>query len=72
MPPFPWQAVMHAGFCLLRLSPRDFWQLTPREFFCMAGGFLARPQGLARDGLAALMAAFPDRPTGANGDISGR
>lgn len=63
---------MHAGFCLLRLSPRDFWQLTPREFFCMAGGFSVRPQGLERAGLTAMMTAFPDRPVEAGGDISGR
>jgi uncharacterized phage protein (TIGR02216 family) len=58
--PFPWKAAMHAGFCLLRLSSRDFWTLTPLELSAMTGGM--RPQGaaLGRDGLEALMRAFPD------------
>lgn len=51
---------MHAGLHLLRLSPRDFWALTPVEFFAMTGG--VRPQGVAmgRDELDALMRQFPD------------
>lgn len=58
---------MHAGLCLLRLPPDHFWQLTPREFFAMAGGLAERPGGLKREGLSALMRAFPDRPSGADG-----
>lgn len=58
---FPWDAVIHVGLCLLRLSPRDFWALTPVEFFAMAGGARPREAMMARDGLEALMRAFPDR-----------
>ncbi|WP_180355835.1 rcc01693 family protein [Aliirhizobium smilacinae] len=59
--PFPWDVVMHVGFCLLRLPPKDFWAMTPAEFFLMAGG--ARPRGAAtgRAELDELMRAFPDR-----------
>ena len=53
---FPWRAVMHAGLFLLRLSPRDFWALTPLEFHALTGGFLPRFDFP----LQALMQRFPD------------
>ncbi len=61
MTPFPWDVVLHVGFCLLRLSSKDFWALTPVEFLSMTGG--ARPRGTAtgRAELDELMRAFPDR-----------
>ncbi|MDP9838182.1 putative phage protein (TIGR02216 family) [Neorhizobium huautlense] len=58
--PFPWEMVMHAGLCRLRLAPSVFWALTPREFFCVAGGFVGRGAGFSRSRLEGLMAAFPD------------
>jgi uncharacterized phage protein (TIGR02216 family) len=51
---------MHTGLCLLRLSPKDFWALTPREFFAASGGFLPRAPAFSRGGLDALMRDFPD------------
>jgi uncharacterized phage protein (TIGR02216 family) len=57
---FPWDAVIHVGLCRLRLSPRDFWTLTPVEFFAIAGGARPRDVVMARDGLEALMRVFPD------------
>jgi uncharacterized phage protein (TIGR02216 family) len=44
----------------MRLSPADFWTMTPRELAAALGGF--RPQLALPDraGLAALMRAFPD------------
>lgn len=51
---------MHAGFCLLRLSPDVFWRLTPVEFFAMTGGLRPRRLEMARDGLEGLMERFPD------------
>jgi len=59
--PFPWGAVIHAGLCLLRLSPPDFWAMTPVEFFAMTGGMRATKAGLDRTGLEGLMRRFPDR-----------
>ena len=61
MTPFPWETVLHAGLCLLRLAPGDFWAMTPVEFFAMTGGMRATKAGLDRTGLEGLMRRFPDR-----------
>ncbi|WP_037088788.1 rcc01693 family protein [Rhizobium sp. CF080] len=58
--PFPWDAVMHAGLCLLRLPAKDFWALTPVEFFTITGGLGPQRVTMERAGLEALMTAFPD------------
>ncbi|OLP46895.1 rcc01693 family protein [Rhizobium oryziradicis] len=65
--PFPWEMVMHVGLCLLRLDPRLFWALTPREFAAMSGAFKPAPAGLGRADLAALMALYPDQKEEADG-----
>ncbi|MGB3875227.1 MAG: rcc01693 family protein [Shinella zoogloeoides] len=59
-PAFPWEAVLHAGLCRMRLPARDFWAMTPRELGFALG--LLRPSAgtPGRAGLAALMRAFPD------------
>lgn len=55
-----WPALMRAGMQGLRLSPDQFWRLTPAELRLMLGQ--AAGQGaLGRGGLEALMAAYPDR-----------
>ena len=51
---------MHVGLCRLRLNSKDFWALTPREFFAMAGSSGPRGEAMERAGLEALMRAFPD------------
>ncbi|WP_203566073.1 rcc01693 family protein [Aurantimonas aggregata] len=58
---FPWDAAMAAGLGHLRLAPRDFWAMTPRELAAALGpvGVSARQPPL-RDELAALIAQFPD------------
>jgi uncharacterized phage protein (TIGR02216 family) len=57
---FPWKGVMHAGLCLLRLSPKAFWALTPIEFHAMTGGLAKRSNGPGRAELEGMMARFPD------------
>lgn len=54
---------MAMGFGLLRLSPKTFWAMTPREFE-RAMSIFARGADEAprRADLAALMRAFPDIP----------
>lgn len=54
---------MRAGLRELGLSPEVFWALTPAELQIMLGQS-AGASALSRDGLAALMAAYPDRIEG--------
>lgn len=59
--PFPWARAMAFGLGVLRLAPRDFWAMTPRELACAAEGVYGRAVGApSRDALTALMRAFPD------------
>jgi uncharacterized phage protein (TIGR02216 family) len=54
---------MTAGLGTLRLAPRDFWSMTPRELNAALRGALglaAMPSAMTRGDLAALMAEFPD------------
>jgi len=59
---FPWDRVMAMGFGLLRLSPKTFWSMTPREFE-RAISALSPSRGDAprRKDLVSLMRAFPDK-----------
>ncbi len=64
MTPFPWADAMAAGLGTLRLSPRDFWSMTPRELSLALRGVAGLPGSstpFARTDLAALMQRFPDR-----------
>lgn len=54
-----WPALMRAGLLGLRLTPEQFWALTPAELRLMLGADGAN-QPLHRKGLQALMAAYPD------------
>ena len=60
-----WRALMRAGLVGLQLPPSEFWSLTPAELTLMLGEGSGAP--LRREGLEALMAAFPDETeTGAD------
>ncbi len=54
---------MAIGFGLLRLSPKDFWTMTPRELAAAGGLAAAGADAPSRDELAALAGRFPDRRT---------
>ena len=57
--------MMALGFTVLRLSPAAFWAMTPRELAAAMGAATpADDARLGRDGLAALMMRFPDKPRG--------
>lgn len=59
-PAFPWEAALSAGLCRMRLSPKDFWAMTPRELAFALGLLRPAPAAPGRAALAALMRAFPD------------
>lgn len=53
---------MAMGFGLLRLSPRDFWAMTPRELErAMSVLGVARTGAPGKENLVELMKMFPDR-----------
>ncbi len=57
---FDWPVLMRAGLHGLGLSPDAFWALTPGELQLMLGhGADTKP--MLSGGLAALMAAYPDK-----------
>lgn len=60
---FDWPALMRAGMGGLRLTPDQFWALTPAELALMLG-VEGASKPLRRDALTALMEAFPDRSEG--------
>ena len=61
MTPFPWAAAMGFGLGVLRLPPRQFWNMTPRELAAAWGALMGERTGpLGRSDLATLMEQFPD------------
>lgn len=58
-----WPALMRAGLHGLGLKPAEFWALTPVELQMMLGSDGSEKPMLS-DGLAALMAAYPDQKKG--------
>ena len=57
-----WSRLMAIGFGVLRLSPVQFWAMTPKEL-ASASGLAWHRAGAAPDRavLEALMARFPDQ-----------
>jgi uncharacterized phage protein (TIGR02216 family) len=55
---------MQFGFGVMRLDPKSFWAMTPRElasaFEALNGRRMAAPE---RGRLETMMAAFPDKET---------
>jgi uncharacterized phage protein (TIGR02216 family) len=62
MTAFPWDEAMRFGFGTLRLGPREFWGLTPRELASAFEGLSGRtrPRPPDRATIDRLLAAFPD------------
>ena len=54
---------MAFGLGVLRLRPRDFWAMTPRELEAAARGLLGQPltAPMDRGTFEALLREFPDR-----------
>ncbi|SDW28483.1 phage conserved hypothetical protein [Ruegeria halocynthiae] len=66
---FDWPVLMRAGFLGLRLTPEQFWRLTPAELRLMLGQGAGMP-AMNRAGLDALQAAYPDKEQGERDDGS--
>ncbi|MFP7673363.1 rcc01693 family protein [Marivita sp. S0852] len=64
---FDWPGLMRAGMRGLGLTPDDFWALTPAELHLLIGKD-SGASPMRRDGLDALMAAYPDRTKGTGDD----
>jgi len=54
-----WSAWLRLGLVTLRLTPEQFWALTPAELMLMAGMGNAG-YSLSRGGFAELSALYPD------------
>ncbi len=65
-----WPGLMRAGMGELRLTPAQFWVLSPIELRIMLGAEAALPP-LTRARLEEMAAAYPDFTKGA-GDGDGR
>jgi uncharacterized phage protein (TIGR02216 family) len=60
MTPFPWEAAMGFGLGVLRLPPKDFWAMTPRELASAWGAIMGQSTVLDRQTLETLMERYPD------------
>lgn len=60
MTPFPWKQAIGIGLGTLRLSPQQFWSMTPRELACAIETVTGRAPPLDRGRLVQLMTRYPD------------
>ena len=51
---------MRFGLGVLRLPPREFWRMTPRELAAAWGAVMGERHVLGRGELDGLMERFPD------------
>ncbi len=59
--PFPWKQAIGIGLGTLRLSPDQFWRMTPRELAFAIEALTGRSgEPLARRTLLDLMKRYPD------------
>jgi len=60
MKPFPWREAIGFGFGVLRLSPEDFWRMTPRELAYAIETVRGRSASLDRTSFEELTKRYPD------------
>lgn len=60
MMPFPWKQAIGFGLGVLRLSPQQFWAMTPRELSYAIEAVTGRITPPDRRMLAQLMKRYPD------------
>ena len=60
MTPFPWKQAIGFAFSVLRLTPEQFWRMTPRELSHAIEAVSGRSAPLDRGILTQLMKRYPD------------
>jgi uncharacterized phage protein (TIGR02216 family) len=60
MQPFPWKEAIGFGLGVLKLSPEQFWRMTPRELGLALQAARGRGASLDRASLQDLMKRYPD------------
>jgi len=60
MIPFPWKKAIGFAFGVLRLSPEQFWRMTPRELSFAIEAVAGSAAPLDRNTLTQLMRRYPD------------
>ncbi len=60
MTPFPWKDAIGFGLGVLRLSPEQFWRMTPRELAYAIEAATGRKAPLDRGSFEQLMKRYPD------------
>jgi uncharacterized phage protein (TIGR02216 family) len=58
--PFPWRQAMGFGLGVLRLSPEEFWRMTPRELSAAIRAVTGERSPLTRATFDELLKRFPD------------
>ena len=58
--PFPWKQAIGFGLGVLRLSPEQFWRMTPRELAYAIETVTGEAAPLDRASLSQLMKSYPD------------
>jgi uncharacterized phage protein (TIGR02216 family) len=58
--PFPWQQAIGFGLGVLRLSPDQFWRMTPRELAAAIRAVTGDRSPLTRATFDQLLKRFPD------------
>ncbi|HET9685836.1 MAG TPA: rcc01693 family protein [Pseudolabrys sp.] len=60
MTPFPWKQAIGFGLGVLRLSPDQFWRMTPRELACAIETIAGSTAPFNRSTLNDLIKRYPD------------
>ena len=60
MTPFPWKQAIGFGLGVLRLSPEQFWRMTPRELAYAIQATRGGQVPLSRTAFSDLMKRYPD------------
>ena len=58
--PFPWKQAIGFGLGVLRLSPEQFWRMTPRELGYAIEAVTGHGAARSRRRLPNLMKRYPD------------